>query len=150
MRCDGYKFMFERDKRLSVMTLAALATTALGSALPPHHTPPLSTRSTALHTGDITYFHPALGACGRTNGDDDLIGSLPQSFFDRYTPGGNPNLNSLCGTRVRVRRGDRHVDVEVVDRCVGCADGDIDISIGAFKHIADVGEGRVAGSWEQI
>ncbi|KAH9432891.1 hypothetical protein MCOR02_007566 [Pyricularia oryzae] len=142
--------MFERDKRLSVMTLAALATTALGSALPPHHTPPLSTRSTALHTGDITYFHPALGACGRTNGDDDLIGSLPQSFFDRYTPGGNPNLNSLCGTRVRVRRGDRHVDVEVVDRCVGCADGDIDISIGAFKHIADVGEGRVAGSWEQI
>lgn len=39
----------------------------------------------------------------------------------------------------------KSVIVQIVDRCVGCAVDDIDMTITAFKAIADEADGRVSG-----
>jgi hypothetical protein len=65
----------------------------------------------------------------------------------------NPNLNPLCGKKIRITRFDAakgrnsSVDVEVVDRCTGCKPEDIDLSLDMFTALADEGQGRVVGSW---
>lgn len=41
----------------------------------------------------------------------------------------------------------RSVDVKVVDRCVGCAADDLDLSLSVFDELADEAEGRVTGTW---
>jgi hypothetical protein len=41
----------------------------------------------------------------------------------------------------------RSVDVEVVDRCVGCAANDLDLSTAMFDSLAAHALGRVVGSW---
>lgn len=41
----------------------------------------------------------------------------------------------------------RSVDVKVIDRCVGCAVTDLDLSLGAFESVAEEVQGRVVGSW---
>jgi hypothetical protein len=75
--------------------------------------------------------------------------------FDAASTGSNPNANPLCGRRIRVQRYDdrpgvqanRSVDVRVVDRCVGCAATDLDLSPAAFDELAGEEMGRVVGSW---
>lgn len=110
--------------------------------------------STGSWTEEVTAFHPGRGACGQTNKDTDLVFALPASQFDP-SPGGNPNHNKNCGRRARVTSGeaartDRSVVVTVVDRCAGCAYGDIDLSPAAFNQIADPDEGRVRVTWQFI
>jgi hypothetical protein len=39
------------------------------------------------------------------------------------------------------------VDVEVVDRCVGCQANDLDLSLSMFDSLAEEAQGRVVGSW---
>jgi hypothetical protein len=43
--------------------------------------------------------------------------------------------------------GNRSVDVEVVDRCVGCKATDLDLSLSMFTSLAEEAQGRVVGSW---
>ncbi|KAE9382268.1 hypothetical protein N431DRAFT_321782 [Stipitochalara longipes BDJ] len=63
------------------------------------------------------------------------------------------NNNPLCGKMIRITRydptvgGNKSVDVEVVDRCVGCAATDLDLSLSMFTSLAEVEQGRVVGSW---
>lgn len=73
--------------------------------------------------------------------------------WDAALTGSNPNANPLCGKRIRITRfdesvgGNRSVDVEVVDRCVGCKATDLDLSLAMFTSLADESLGRVLGSW---
>ena len=119
-------------------------------------------------TGDLTYYAPALGACGVTSSDKDDICAVSHVIFDAARKGSNPNANPLCGLKLRASRFDeksgaqRSVDLTVVDRCrssvkskertdpglgVGCKPTDIDLSPGAFKKLADPDLGRVTVTW---
>jgi len=43
------------------------------------------------------------------------------------------------------------IQVQLTDRCGGCADGDLDFSPNAFNQLADPSVGRISGiSWEII
>src|SRR4051812_21075689 len=77
-------------------------------------------------TGDITFYNLGLGACGKYNTDSDMACAIPGDQFDQFTPNGNPNMNSKCGTFVTVTRNGKSIQVMVVDRCAGCKSGDID------------------------
>lgn len=104
-----------------------------------------------VHTGDLTYYDVGLGACGKTNSDSDMIVSVSHYLFDDVQEGGDPNSNSLCGKKIRVRRDDQaSVDVTVVDRCTGCSPTDLDLSPAAFEKLADKDEGRVTGTWSWL
>lgn len=105
-----------------------------------------------VHSGDLTYYDVGLGACGETNGDDDMIVSVSHFLWDEIQEGGNPNTNSLCGRKIRVRRdgSEGSVDVTVVDRCTGCEPADLDLSPAAFEKLAKKAEGRVTGTWSWL
>ena len=84
-----------------------------------HEIPTPSSNKT--HHGEMTYYTPALGACGLVSRSTDNVVSISYLTFDAVQKGVNPNENEVCGRRLRARRvvGGRRVEVvlEVVDRC---------------------------------
>ncbi|KAI8625074.1 hypothetical protein F5Y19DRAFT_276449 [Xylariaceae sp. FL1651] len=108
-------------------------------------------------TGDLTYYEPALGACGVQSSSTDAICAISRKVFDAARSSSDPNRNPLCGLKIRVQRdfvesdaGNRSVDVTVVDRCVGCALYDLDLSLAVFTQLAPQDSGRVVGSWSWL
>jgi len=114
------------------------------------------------YDGELTYYSPALGACGIVSTEGEAICAVAWQLFDAAGPsaasGGNPNLNPLCGKRIRVTRnlaedpstGNVTVDVTVVDRCTGCQPTDLDLSPSVFNKLAQQDRGRVRGSWQWL
>ncbi|KAF2258180.1 hypothetical protein CC78DRAFT_479474 [Lojkania enalia] len=103
------------------------------------------------YTGDLTYYEPALGACGITSTSNDAICAVSHYTFDAAQTGSDPNQNPLCGRKIRAQRFNNgetvSVDLTVVDRCAGCEPTDIDVSIAMFKKLADPDLGRVPVTW---
>ncbi len=104
----------------------------------------------ASRTGDLTYYAPGLGACGKVNGENDAVVALSRVIFDPQTPGGNPNRNPLCGRRIRISRGGKSVDVRVQDRCEGCKRNDLDVPVKVFRKLANQSAGRVKVNWDYL
>ncbi|KAH6615969.1 RlpA-like double-psi beta-barrel-protein domain-containing protein-containing protein [Chaetomium sp. MPI-SDFR-AT-0129] len=127
-------------------TLAVLATLLAGTTASPVSVGEIDTRA-ALTNGRFTYYNPGRGACGTNHGDGDLVVALSHADFDPSTPNSNPNNNPLCGRRLRASFSGRNVDVTVVDRCVACNSGDLDLSPTAFQALADLSVGVIQGSW---
>jgi len=115
---------------------------------------PLPT-NTGIFTGDITYYSPGpgFGACGFQNTSTEAICAVSHILWDAASVSANPNNNPLCGQMIRITRfnattgGNQSVDVEVVDRCVGCAAVDLDLSLKMFTSLADESLGRTLASW---
>ncbi|KAF5329691.1 hypothetical protein D9619_008949 [Psilocybe cf. subviscida] len=98
--------------------------------------------TSASLVGDATFFNPALGACGQVNGDNDLIVALS---LDQFGTGSN------CGRSIVANFQGASVVATVVDKCVGCASSDIDLSPAAFSQLASTDLGRIHGvSWDFI
>jgi len=93
-----------------------------------------------------------LTACGITNNDSQFIAAVSEQLFDQFTPGGNPNKNSLCNRQAKVTYQGNSITVTITDRCVACAPNDLDFTITAFKALgADPATGRINGvTWEFI
>ncbi|WYZ35195.1 hypothetical protein EsH8_I_001471 [Colletotrichum jinshuiense] len=98
-------------------------------------------------TGDITFFNPALGACGWTDNDNSMIVAL-----SHIKMGTQSNGNPLCGRKVRIEAEGNSVEVTVTDKCMGCAENDIDVSPAVFQQLlGDLGRGRVGDiTWRLI
>jgi expansin (peptidoglycan-binding protein) len=94
-----------------------------------------------------------LGACGITNKDTDYIVAVATTVFDNY-PGyvnkGNTNTNPICGRQIVATAFGEEVTVSVVDRCQGCAAGDLDFSPSAFEKLADFALGRIPIEWRWV
>ncbi|KAK0667484.1 RlpA-like double-psi beta-barrel-protein domain-containing protein-containing protein [Cercophora samala] len=137
----------------TLTTLAGITFLSLASAAPTTPAPgsPLAVEAreivAARARGELTWYNAGLGACGNWNNDGELIVALNHHVFDPQTPNGNPNRNPLCNRKIRVSYGGKTVDVKVVDRCPGCAAGDLDLSPAAFQRLAPLGAGRVTGDW---
>ncbi|KAK1228426.1 hypothetical protein PQX77_008564 [Marasmius sp. AFHP31] len=81
------------------------------------------------------------GACGDRHGDDELIAAIDQ---ERY--GDLGQKSGLCGQRVSITNNNngKSVTVVIADVCPTCDNGNsIDLSEGAFKAIAPLGDGHV-------
>lgn len=100
-------------------------------------------------SGDGTYYDDVgYGACGSwiTAADDSVALSAPD--FDPYTPGGNPNQNSLCGRRVTISGPNGVVNGTVMDRCPVCKHGDIDMRSHLFGRVGEINNGRIHVTWK--
>ncbi|KAI8852917.1 RlpA-like double-psi beta-barrel-protein domain-containing protein-containing protein [Chytridium lagenaria] len=108
-------------------------------------------RRQATFAGDGTYYNPAggYGACGTILRDSDNIVALASSYFNQFTPNGNPNRNTLCNRCILATSlaTGRSIRVTVQDSCPGCKGHDLDLSEGAFRAIDDVGKGRIKVTW---
>lgn len=137
---------------LALVAVLVVLAIGLGAGLgvrAAHNDAPSSATGTT-HTGDLTWYDPGLGACGRTNTAKDSIVAVSHVLFDAAQTGGNPNNNPLCGKKIRVSKGGKHVDVTVVDRCVGCKQWDLDVTSSAFSKLADTGVGRTTMTWQYL
>lgn len=108
---------------------------------------PLPTSNGGPYTGDLTYYDPGLGSCGVSSKSSEKICAVSHVVFDAASTSENPNENPLCGLKLRIRRGDKSVDVKVVDRCPGCSVDDLDVSSAVFEELGDLAEGRVTVNW---
>lgn len=104
-------------------------------------------------TGEMTYFTPGMGACGHSSTEDEKMVAVSMALFDQYTPNGNPNLNPLCGKTVSMTGASGETfEATIWDRCVGCAEGDLDMPQSYFNEVTMKGgkpaDGRAYGmSW---
>lgn len=99
------------------------------------------------NSGDGTYYDTGLGACGITSTDSDFIVAISHERFDAVNTG-NPNNNPLCGKKITAYRGDKSVEVTVVDRCPGCDKNSLDFSPAAYDVLGTEAEGRIPITWD--
>ncbi|TGO07352.1 hypothetical protein BTUL_0288g00010 [Botrytis tulipae] len=104
--------------------------------------PELARRS---NSGDLTYYDVGLGACGTTNSDSELVVAMSAGLMGTQS-NGNPN----CGKKIKINYGGKSVTVKVVDKCMGCARYDLDLSPAAFKALAPESAGRIKGTWSFV
>ncbi|MEW1718131.1 RlpA-like double-psi beta-barrel domain-containing protein [Streptomyces sp. NPDC093109] len=97
-----------------------------------------------VHYGDGTYYNTGLGACGWRNNDSQLVVAVSQRW---YGTAPNPNNSAACGKQLKVRGPLGVVYVTIVDKCMGCATDDLDLSPAAFRQIANISQGRVSIRW---
>jgi expansin (peptidoglycan-binding protein) len=95
-------------------------------------------------TAEATYYDATGGgSCSFDRfapGDDRLVVALNGPDWDRA---------AWCGGCLAVDGPAGTVVVRVVDKCPGCAKGDLDLSREAFAQIADPERGRVAVTWRE-
>jgi hypothetical protein len=91
----------------------------------------------------MTYFTPGMGACGENSGETDSMVAISKDLFDQYTPNGNPNKNPLCGKTVTIKGKDGADHTATIwDRCVGCAEADLDMPEAFFNTVTSHADGR--------
>lgn len=146
-----YSVLSKRTRVLALTSTLLLLALIIGLAAGLSHKRtsnlPLPSSHGGPYTGDLTYYDPALGACGYTNSGSDSICAVSHIIFDAVSSGSNPNANPLCGKKIRVRVGGKSEDLTVVDRCTGCKSEDIDTTRSVFGSLADIDEGRVGVEW---
>ncbi|KAI9734999.1 MAG: hypothetical protein M1834_002082 [Cirrosporium novae-zelandiae] len=91
-------------------------------------------------TGEITYYTPALGACGWTNSTSEDVIAMPYGMM-----GTQSNGNPYCGKWVTIKNGQKTATAQVVDKCMSCTGAHIDLSNNVFDQLADEALGVVDG-----
>lgn len=99
-------------------------------------------------TGELTYYDVGLGACGRQNGNGEMVAAASMLLYDGFNgyTGSDPNQNPICGKQAVIHFEGKEITVTIIDRCVGCAKYDLDLSPTAFSAVADQGRGRLQGA----
>ncbi|MFC9426341.1 RlpA-like double-psi beta-barrel domain-containing protein [Streptomyces sp. NPDC056987] len=120
-----------------------LALGVVGAATAPAAAAP----SGAQATGQATWYNTGLGACGWSNNDGELVVAISTALYGNYP---NPNNSPQCGRQIRVNGPLGSVTVKVVDKCIGCATNDVDLSPAAFSRIGDLNAGRINVSWDWV
>ena len=94
-------------------------------------------------SGEATYYAAdGTGNCSFDASPDDLrVAALNTEDYAG---------SAMCGACLSVVGPEGSVTVSVVDRCPGCAKGDIDLSESAFAAIAPLSAGRVPARWTLV
>ncbi|ESZ92974.1 hypothetical protein SBOR_6640 [Sclerotinia borealis F-4128] len=119
-----------------------MAFTPLISAAPVAVSPNEPELVRRANSGDLTYYDVGLGACGWTNSDSELVVALSHGLM-----GTQSNGNPYCGKKINIKYKGKSVTVKVVDKCMGCAKNDLDLSPAAFKVLSPESAGRIKGTW---
>ncbi|CAH7677119.1 RlpA-like double-psi beta-barrel-protein domain-containing protein-containing protein [Phakopsora pachyrhizi] len=96
--------------------------------------------------GQATFYTPGLGACGETHTESEMVVAISKDLFQSL--GGassNPNQNPVCGKTVTASYQGKSCSVKIIDLCMSCAQGDLDLSPAAFKQLSDLSAGRISG-----
>ncbi|PIL27165.1 hypothetical protein GSI_10307 [Ganoderma sinense ZZ0214-1] len=65
-----------------------------------------------------TYYNPGLGSCGISSSDSQLVVAVDAQTIQAFPgAGSNPNLNPMCGRKLKVTYQKKSVTVTVVDTC---------------------------------
>ncbi|KAF6236369.1 hypothetical protein HO173_005460 [Letharia columbiana] len=91
------------------------------------------------YSGDLTFYTPAavaqFSSCNIAAAPGENIVAISHLQMNNAA---NPNANPLCGTTITIYNPDAHIAVEnvkIVDTCMGCADGSIDVNVELFQAL---------------
>jgi len=89
----------------------------------------------------LTWFDDStgIGACGVQEEPYDLIVALNA---DQYGDG------SSCWKTITINYNGNYVNAQIADMCPGCPYGGLDLSVGTFQALADLGAGVIYGEWD--
>ncbi|EPE09866.1 Barwin-related endoglucanase [Ophiostoma piceae UAMH 11346] len=111
----------------------------------PNGTHPYGPRAAAeSFTGDLTYYNLGLGACGIDSSNQDWTQNVVALNDEQM--GTLSNTNPYCGRTITISGNGKTTTGTILDKCMGCVWGDIDVSEKAFTEIfgsLDVGRGKV-------
>ncbi|KIJ47135.1 hypothetical protein M422DRAFT_164477 [Sphaerobolus stellatus SS14] len=96
-----------------------------------------------VHTGDLTWYHGELTACGDTTTDSDFGVALGAALFDSLNTDGDSNDNAACFQKIMITANGKTAYGTVDDRCEGCAEWDIDVLPALFEEFAPLSAGRI-------
>ncbi|HEY1014202.1 MAG TPA: expansin EXLX1 family cellulose-binding protein, partial [Herpetosiphonaceae bacterium] len=132
-----------RRAAMVILALAALGFPLRWAANTAASPPAAIANPWAIRTGEATHYDPTVGEgnCSLPITPDRLVAAMNT---------GDYGLADYCGATVRINGPRGAVTVRIIDRCPGCAVGDIDLSPEAFSAIADLSAGRVPISWQLI
>lgn len=97
------------------------------------------------YNGQATFYEVGLGACGWTNSDSELVAALNWEQWNQF--GSESNGNPACNKKATLNYQGKSVTVSIVDKCMGCKYGDLDLSPTAFEKLASESVGRLDMSW---
>lgn len=93
-------------------------------------------------TGQATYYAAdGTGNCSFTADATRMVAAINAPDYQ---------MAAWCGGCLEVTGPSGTAIVRVVDKCPGCAHGDLDLSREAFERIASLSAGRVAISWREV
>ncbi|KAB5577661.1 allergen Asp F7 [Coniochaeta sp. 2T2.1] len=120
-------------------------TTSSAAPASPVAVQPATGGKEAAFTGELTYYAVGMGACGwdDTGKDNQYIVALSHLLM-----GAQSNGNPKCGKKINISLNGKTIEAEVRDKCMGCAENNIDVSEGAFVALTgDTGVGRTSVEW---
>ena len=97
-------------------------------------------------SGDLTYYAIGLGACG----DDDTGKDQSEAVvaLSHLKMGTQSTGNPMCGQTITIYSNGKSTTATVKDKCMGCAENDIDVSEKVYKELwGGLGTGRTPCSW---
>ncbi|KAJ7730360.1 hypothetical protein DFH07DRAFT_172789 [Mycena maculata] len=85
-----------------------------------------------------------------------MVSAVKSSIAGYAEIGGDGLINCVGSTSAQchvpmtatVTHGGKSIQVQIVDRCAGCEEGDIDLTPAAFAALADVSLGRTSVTWQ--
>jgi expansin (peptidoglycan-binding protein) len=102
----------------------------------------MCTAARAPLSGEATYYAAdGSGNCSFAASSDHLVAAINAPDY---------MMASWCGACVAVTGPMGEVTVRIVDKCPGCAHGDLDLSEEAFARISPLSAGRVAITWREV
>jgi hypothetical protein len=117
----------------------------------PAYTPPANNAPANQFHGDLTVYdtYNGKGACGTDLSDGELTAAVSKDIWGEDIWSEGPmNANPWCGKSATVTYNGKSVTVKIMDKCQGCAPGDIDVTRAAWNQLTDNAYGsRVDASW---
>ncbi|KAI9851469.1 MAG: hypothetical protein M1838_003544 [Thelocarpon superellum] len=98
-----------------------------------------SCSSSSPCTGDLTTYDVGLGACGQTSTPDQAVVALSYELM-----GTQSNGNPFCGKSITIEYGGVTKTATVVDKCMGCEYGSVDLSTSLYNAFGF--DGRAHGA----
>lgn len=93
-------------------------------------------------SGEATYYAAdGSGNCSFPASSDHMVAAMNATDYGTAV---------WCGACIAVAGPTGEVVVRVVDKCPGCAKGDVDLSSEAFARISPLSAGRVAITWHEV
>ncbi|VUC25617.1 unnamed protein product [Clonostachys rosea] len=93
--------------------------------------------------GKMTWYNPGVGACGKTNNDNDIVVAIGVPHWHAANPNNDPN----CQKKVTIHHGSKTVTARVVDKCMSCGRNNIDVSPAVFKKFGPLSKGHFQVKW---
>ena len=117
------------------------SSSAQDSALPVTQDAAVDAGQAETFSGEATYYNAnGTGACGQPTSNSQLVGAMNASQYSKAN----------CGRCAAIKGPLGSVTVKILDKCPGCAFGDIDLSQTAFQKIAKLADGRVKMTWSFV